>query len=426
MPADFARCPARPEATRWSPDLGMWLIGRYDEIREVMTDRAGFGPDNALLAVTPPARPALRELAAARFALPPTLASNGGPTHRTFRAWTARWFSGSRVDAARPRAEALARTGAEQARARLDADGECDLVPPLCRPVAATVLLDLLGVEEGAGAGATGGAGADGPGGGPGGPPGPGGAAPLELDLLHRWSADSLELFWGRPDPERQHELAVSCAQFHRWLRDRVRAARESGGDGFLAGLTRLVLPEPDAREVTDEEAVSVCYFLLIAGQATTAQLAAATLHLLLGDRPVWERLCAEPHLAPRAVEEALRLVPSVTTWRRVAREERVVGGRHIRAGDQVLLRLADAGRDPDVFDEPERVRLDRPHPRAHLAFGVGPHRCLGAELARMEVTAVVDAAVRLLPGIRLAADDVPMLDLLSFRAPREVRVRRG
>lgn len=401
MSADFARCPARPEATRWSPDLGMWLIGRYDEIRAVMTDRTGFGPDNALLAVTPPARPALRELAAARFALPPTLASNGGPTHRAFRAWTSRWFAGSRVEAARPRAEALARAGAEDVRGRLDADGECDLVPPLCRPVAATVLLDLLRVD---------------------------GTDAMDLDVLHRWSADSLELFWGRPDPVRQHELAVSCAEFHRWLRERVSAARASGGDGFLAGLTRLELPGPDAREVTDEEAVSVCYFLLIAGQATTAQLAAATLHLLLADRPVWERLCAEPDLAPRAVEEALRLVPSVTTWRRVAREERAVDGVRIRPGEQVLLRLADAGRDPDVFEDPERVRLDRPHPRAHLAFGVGPHRCLGAELARMEVTAVVDAAVRLLPDMRLAAEgeDVPMLELLSFRAPREVRVRRG
>ncbi|HSA50134.1 MAG TPA: cytochrome P450, partial [Yinghuangia sp.] len=320
MTADFARCPARPEATRWSPDLGMWLIGRYDEIREVMTDRAGYGPDNALLAATPLARPALRELAAARFALPPTLASNGGPTHRAFRAWTARWFAGDRIDAARPRAETLARTGADAARARLDADGECDLVPLLCRPVAATVLLDLLGVDE------------------------------MDLDVLHRWSADSLELFWGRPDLPRQHELATSCGEFHRRLRERVREARASGGDGFLAGLTRLRLPEPEAREVTDDEAVSVCYFLLIAGQATTAQLAAATLRLLLADRSVWDKLCADPHLAPRAVEEALRLVPSVTTWRRVARQDRTVGGQHIRAGDQVLLRLADAGRDPDVF----------------------------------------------------------------------------
>jgi cytochrome P450 len=268
-------------------------------------------------------------------------------------------------------------------------------VPLLCRPVAATVLLDALGVAD------------------------------VDLDRLHRWSADSLELFWGRPGATRQRELAVSAAGFHRWIRERVRSARESGGDDFVAGLTRLRLPEDGGRAVTDDEAVSVCYFLLIAGQATTAQLAAAALRLLLADRAVWAELVARPDLAWRAVEEALRLVPSVTTWRRVAHEDREIGGKPIAAGDQVLLHLADAGRDPEVFDEPERVRLDRPRPRAHLAFGTGPHRCLGAELARMEVTAVVAAAARHLPDARLAdTGDVPMLELLSFRAPHEVRVR--
>lgn len=359
---------------------GLWLVSRYDDVRAALADPRRFRPDNALTAVVPIPGPVLRQLARAGFSLPPTLANNGTATHAGLRRLVARFLTPARVAALGPRI-------AELTRARLAGlSGVVDLHPALARDLPAVVLLEVLGIRD------------------------------VDVDALKGWSTASLELFWGDVTPERQRELAGPAAAFHQWLTGRIRAADPRGDDLF--GALR-------AEGVPLRDAAGLCYFLLIAGQETTTQLLCAAFHAVLR-HGLWPRL-REPGVAAACVEEVLRRDPPVTTWRRVTAEPVTLSGVDLPAGAPLLLMLAGAGSDPEVFDEPERFRPGRPNARRHLAFGHGRHFCLGAGLARLEAEVVLRETARRFPRLRLASDEPPpMLGLLSFRAPLTLEVELG
>ena len=212
----------------------------------------------------------------------------------------------------------------------------------------------------------------------------------VDVPALKAWSRDSLELFWGWPGEDRQLELAHSAAEFYGWLRQRVEAARREAGDDLFGALVDLGL--------SDEEVCAVAYFLLIAGQETTSQLISTAFQRLIG-QPVVD--------AAAAVEEVLRESSSVPTWRRITAAPVSVGEVELPAGAPVLLGLSGHGGPAD------------------LAFGLGIHRCLGAGLARLETRVALECAAGLLSAVRAVEAEPPMIDLLSFRAPARLLVRR-
>ena len=355
-------CPAR-----FDPRVGSWVVEDPAAVGEVLRDPVTFPPDETLTAHTPLSPAALRALASVGFSLPPALANNATATHRPIRRLVASCFSPARVAQVQPFVESLAADRVATARRALHDQGTVDLVEVVAEAVPAPVLLHLTGLEG------------------------------VDVPLLKRWSRDSLELFWGFPDATRQLELADSAADFYAWLRRRVAAARRAPGGDLFARLLELGLD--------DAEVCAVGYFLLIAGHETTSQLVAAAFLHLLRDPARWAAVGAQPALAEDVVEDVLRLSSSVPTWRRTAGPAAEVEGVPLAEGARVLLSLTGTGGPAD------------------LAFGVGPHRCLGAALARMEARVVVAIAAAGLPRASLLDADPPHLDLLSFRAPRQVLV---
>ena len=393
-------CPARYDAA-----LGYWVVDDPALAREVLLDPETFRPDNAVLAHSPLSVKALRVLSGVGFALPPTLANNAGESHRPIRAAVARFFSPARVAAVEPLARELTSVRVAGAAARLMDGEEVDLVQAIAAEPPALVLLQLLGLAD------------------------------VDVPSLKAWSLDSLELFWGRPDEDRQLELAHSAAEFYAWLRTRTAAARLEPADDLFGALVALGL--------TDEEVCAVGYFLLIAGQETTTQLISTTFHHSLTHlstpppEPSRRSTPAEavarsapaeasgrsapgevggrsapaeavgrsaPGRAERIVEATLRGASSVPTWRRVTSRPATVGDVELPAGSPVLLGLSGHGGPAD------------------LAFGVGIHRCLGAGLARLEARVALECAQDLLAGVRLT-EEPPMIELLSFRAPKRLLV---
>lgn len=344
-------CPAR-----YDEELGYWVVDDPALAREVLLDPETFRPDNAVLAHTPLSVKALRVLSGVGFALPPTLANNAGESHRPIRAAVARFFSPARVAAAEPLARELVGARVATASEVLAGDGQIDLVQAVAAEPPALVVLELLGLKE------------------------------VDVPALKAWSLDSLELFWGWPDEDRQLELAHSAAEFYAWLRSRTTAARKGPADDLFGVLVELGL--------TDEEVCAVGYFLLIAGQETTTQLISAAFHRSLGQQ-------IEP---AEVVEEVLREASSVPTWRRITAGPAAVGDVELPAGAPVLLGLSGHGGPAD------------------LAFGIGIHRCLGAGLARMEARVALEVAADLLSGVQLV-EEPPLIDLLSFRAPKRLLV---
>ena len=344
-------CPAR-----YDEELGYWVVDDPALAREVLLDPETFRPDNAVLAHTPLSVKALRVLSGVGFALPPTLANNAGESHRPIRAAVARFFSPARVAAVEPLARDLTAARVAEATRALERDGQVDLVQAVAAEPPALVVLDLLGLTE------------------------------VDVPALKAWSLESLELFWGRPDEDRQLELAHGAAEFYAWLRSRTTAARRAPGDDLFGVLVGLGL--------TDEEVCAVGYFLLIAGQETTTQLISTSFHRGLGTS----------YKPTEVVEEVLREASSVPTWRRVTSSPASVGGVELPTGAPVLLGLSGHGGPAD------------------LAFGVGIHRCLGAGLARLEARVALETAAGLLSGVRLV-EEPPMIELLSFRAPKRLVV---
>ena len=180
------------------------------------------------------------------------------------------------------------------------------------------------------------------------------------------------------------------------------------------------LLDEPvRARESGDrldaEELVVFGVNLLVAGHETSANQIASFVATLLRDPVHWDRLAADHDLVPSAVEELLRYNRlSDVGQLRVALEDVELHGVTIRAGDGVMAALSAANRDPRVFDDPDELDLDRRDNR-HLAFGFGPHFCLGAHLARIELQESLLALLRHFPTLRLAvpADQLQMRRVL-------------
>ncbi|MGZ0151048.1 hypothetical protein ACXJJ3_28610 [Kribbella sp. WER1] len=339
-------CPAR-----YDERLGYWVVDDPEQAREVLLDPQVYRPDNAVLAHKPLSVKALRVLSAVGFALPPTLANNAGDSHRPIRAAVARFFSPARVAAIEPLARELNASRVASARARLAAGEEVDLVQAIAAEPPALVVLQLLGLTN------------------------------VDVPALKAWSLDSLELFWGTPDEDRQLELAHTAAEFYAWLRERTAAAGETDLFGVLAGLG-----------LTDEEVCAAAYFLLIAGQETTTQLISTAFRYAIGRR-------IDP---AETVEHILRTDSSVPTWRRITATPTTLGDVQLPADAPMLLTLTGGPAD--------------------LAFGLGVHRCLGAGLARLETRVALECVRDLLTGVRLT-EEPPMIDLLSFRAPKRLRV---
>ena len=217
----------------------------------------------------------------------------------------------------------------------------------------------------------------------------------------------------------RSSELALTA-----YLRELVRK-RRADPDGSL--LSALVAAEEEGDRLSPGELVSTALLLLIAGFETTVNLIGNGIVALLGEREHWERLGEEPELVPAAVEELLRYDSPVQMTARTATEDVDVGGTVIPKGASVIVAIGGANRDPDVFEEPDRISIDRPNASRHLSFSLGIHHCLGATLARLEGRIAVEELTRRYPRLEMAGTPTrrPLLVLRGFESvPVRARLR--
>jgi len=213
----------------------------------------------------------------------------------------------------------------------------------------------------------------------------------------------------------RASELALTA-----YLQDLVRKRRADPDDSLLSA---LVAVEEEGDRLSPGELVSTALLLLIAGFETTVNLIGNGTVALLGERGQWRRLGEEPALVPAAVEELLRYDSPVQMTGRTATEDVDCDGTVIPKGAPIIVAIGGANRDPDVFEQPDRLNIDRPNASRHLSFSLGIHHCLGAALARLEGRVAVEELTRRYPGLELAGTPARR-ELLVLRGFESVPVR--
>lgn len=231
---------------------------------------------------------------------------------------------------------------------------------------------------------------------------------PIEDEPRFGWAsallAQGLDPFIAFTGQSHGFEERLEAGQWLRgYLRDLLERRRAEPADDLMSGLISV---EEAGDQLTESEIIATCNLLLIAGHETTVNLIANAALALLRHPDQWRALGADPGRAAAVIEETLRFDPPVQLVGRIAGADMVIGseggaGIEVPKGDTMMLLLAAAHRDPAVTERPDEFDPDRAAIR-HLAFGHGPHFCLGAPLARMEATVALAAAARRFPYARL------------------------
>ena len=165
--------------------------------------------------------------------------------------------------------------------------------------------------------------------------------------------------------------------------------------------VTRLLQPDADGDELTAHEFNVFVLLLVLAGNETTRNAASGGILALLQNREQWRRLLADQALIPTAVEEIIRWVSPINAFRRTAIRDTELAGQKIAEGDKVIIFYSSANRDEAVFTSPQEFDIGR-DPNPHLAFGFGPHFCLGRHLAALELRVLLQAIADRMPRISL------------------------
>jgi cytochrome P450 len=338
-----------------------WLVTRYEHVKTVLSD-----PRFSRAATTWPG--------VARFepVPPPPIGVfvSDPPEHSRLRSLIAQAFTKRRVETLRPRVRELAEGLVDDL---VRDGGPVDLVQRFALPFSVTVISELLGIP------------------------------PEQRQRFQTW-CDALLSTTALTD-EQVHNARRELSLF---LREQVADRRARPTDDLLGALVRA---RDDAVSLSEDELVIFTGGLLTAGYETTASQLANFVYLLLRDGDGWQQLVADPARVPVAVEELLRYVPSLVIggFTRVAVQDVPLGDIVVRAAETVVPVLGSANHDEDVFDRPEVLDLER-SPNPHIAFGHGVHRCVGAQLARVELQEALAVLVTRLPGLRLAtaAEQVP------------------
>ncbi|HEV7965679.1 MAG TPA: cytochrome P450 [Actinoplanes sp.] len=242
------------------------------------------------------------------------------------------------------------------------------------------------------------------------------GVQPDQRYLLHD---AAMALFDTQTSPA---ELQQALGPLFGYLYGLVTARRAEPGDDVLSRM--IVHSAGGDRPLSDDELVMMNAALLIAGFDTTASLLSHGLLALLSTPGQWDRLCADPGLAPSATEELVRYLGVGMGLLRQATEDTTVEGVRIAAGDYVVVAVQSANRDPALHSDADVLDVAR-DPGAHIGFGHGAHSCVGQQIARIELTTVLSSLATRVPSLRLGQplSEIPFKTDTVVRGPLELPV---
>jgi cytochrome P450 len=349
---------------------GVYFPSRYEDVRAVAYDTEHFSSRRIIVRENPPPR------------VPAPPITSDPPRHRADKNLLLPAFTPDKVK----RYEARARAVCAALIERVARNGACDLAVDYAQEIPVRVIAHMLGVPEDDG------------------------------DLFRHWIHELLVA--GITEPAR---MMQAVQETNRYFGVKMGERMAAPADDLIS---QLIAARIDGQPLPLDHVVGSLRLLLVAGIDTTWSAIGASLWHLARHPEDRRRLVAEPGLIPTAVEEFLRAYSPVTMAREVVKET-TLAGCPMREGQMVLLSFPAANRDPAMFPDADRVVIDRVENR-HAAFGLGIHRCIGSNLARMEITVALQEWLARIPEFSLADGAEVTWSEGTVRGPRKVPVVFG
>jgi len=336
------------------PNSDTWAITRYDDVLAIEKDAKTFSSRRS-------PRPHGDPL--------PMMISMDDPQHRRRRGLVYHGFTPKRVAEHEDNIRAIC----TQILDKVCEQGECDFVWDIAAPLPLLLIADMLGFP------------------------------PSTYDDLLRWSDDLIRATDVDPDPALTEASGAAAMAFRELQLEVIADRRAKPPQDDLISL--LCHSEIDGERLDDESLVQETLLILIGGDETTRHVITGGMLALLANPDQHAVMASSPEALHTGVEELLRWVSPIKNMSRTAARDVELRGETIREGDQLILVYPSANRDDSEFADPYRLDVLR-DPNHHIAFGFGPHYCLGQALARLELKVMFDELLRRLPDLELATDD--------------------
>jgi cytochrome P450 PksS len=361
----------REAPIHYSRTLGAWIITRYQDVVGAFRD-GRLGGDRARLLVDGQMRGSDRRMVKDFERIERGMMINKeGAEHLRLRRLVQHGFTPTRLEASRPLIQKVVAGLVDRAGTL----GRMDVVADFAEPLPTRVICELMGIPSEDGA------------------------------ELRRWSeAKGKFRGMGQGDIDTVARAANEAAvELEGYFLDLVRHRQRRPGNDLLS----LLIAGREEGQLTAAEVSAQCQLLFSAGHQTLIDQLCNAIHALLTHPDQWRSLQTDRSLIGPGVEEALRYDPSVAFMNRVAAADVKVSGRVIRKGELVLLGIAAANHDPEVFPDPDRFDISRDG-KQHVSFATGAHACLGMGLARLELREALLALLERFPRLRLDPDNPP------------------
>jgi cytochrome P450 len=315
------------------------------------------------------------------------MSRNDGAEHARLRRISARAFTARRIEMLR---ESIQRH-VDDLLAEMTGSGVTDVKTQLANQLPVRVIVDLIGIPQ------------------------------ADRDMIWEWSEAIAALFSTSEQTLRRADEAIDA--FQDYVRAMVHRFRATGDGPELA---KLLLDGRSSEAMTEDELVATYLLILFGGSETTTNLLGNGFLALQRNREQWELLCKDPTLVRGAVDELMRYDSPHHYLPRVATADFEISGEPIHAGETVILMMGAANRDREVFDDPDRLDVNRPNKSDHLSLAFGPHFCLGAALARLEGEIVFSTLTTRFPDARLLSDEIAYGGSAMLRAIQRLPTELG